>query len=197
MLKDSIRAITLFFFETGMLARTPRAGFQFLGTGKQNVAEHTNRVGYIVYALGKLDGTVNIGRMLEMALFHDVAEARISDLGYVHQKYVTKDEHAAVRDMTVALPFGADIVETLREYEARESRESVLVKEADNLELLLRVKEEIDNGNTRAQSWLPPIVARLQTGTAKELADMILKTNSDAWWYGDVHDDWWVNRNKS
>ena len=43
--------IANFLFEVGILARTPRSGFHFLGTGDQTVAEHINRVSYIGYML--------------------------------------------------------------------------------------------------------------------------------------------------
>jgi len=33
-----------FLYEVGMLQRTPRSGFAFLGSGKQSVAEHTYRM---------------------------------------------------------------------------------------------------------------------------------------------------------
>ena len=32
-----------FLFEVGMLKRTPRTGFQFLGSGAESVAEHSFR----------------------------------------------------------------------------------------------------------------------------------------------------------
>lgn len=191
-----MKDIANFFYEAGMLAKTPRAGFHFLGSGKQSVAEHMNRMGYIVYALAKLDGTVDLAKMLEMAMFHDFAEARTSDLNYVQQKYVQVDEDAAVKDMTAKLPFGNDIHTIIEEYEERESREAVLVKEADILELLLTLKEEIDTGNTQAKSWIPSVLPRLKTGLGKSCAYAILNTDFDAWWFGDKEDDWWVTRNK-
>ena len=40
-----------FLFETGILSKTPRSGFHFLGSGKQSVAEHINRVVFIGYVL--------------------------------------------------------------------------------------------------------------------------------------------------
>ena len=189
--------IANFFFEAGMLAQTPRAGFHFLGSGKQSVAEHMNRMGYIVYALGKVDGTVDIGKMLEMAMFHDFAEARTSDLNYVQQKYVQVDEDAAIEDLTANIPFGADIKTVLHEYEERESKEALYVKEADILELLISLKEEIDTGNDPAKSWLPSVVQRLKTDLGKQFAESILDTSYDDWWFGDKDDDWWVNRNET
>jgi putative hydrolases of HD superfamily len=38
-----MKNIAHFLFELGMLKRTPRSGFQFLGSGTETVAEHILR----------------------------------------------------------------------------------------------------------------------------------------------------------
>jgi hypothetical protein len=43
------KQIANFLFEVGILDKTPRSGFHFLGTGNQTVAEHVNRVCFIGY----------------------------------------------------------------------------------------------------------------------------------------------------
>ncbi|MGQ9796492.1 MAG: hypothetical protein ACUVR9_08850, partial [Desulfosoma sp.] len=40
---EDLRAVAHFFFEMGMLKRTARSGFQFLGSGKESVADHSFR----------------------------------------------------------------------------------------------------------------------------------------------------------
>lgn len=186
-----------FLFETGMLAKTPRSGFFFLGSGEQSVAEHTNRVCFIGFALANISGKVDVSKVLEMCLFHDLAEARVSDLNYVHQKYNKKDEESAIKDLTSELPFGGKIDKILHEYEIRESYESKLAKDADNLEFILSLKEQIDIGNERAESWIESAVKRLKTKEAQDLVKTIIKTDSDRWWYGDKKDSWWIDRNKN
>ena len=84
--------IVEFLFEVGMLKRTPRSGWQFLGTGSESVAEHVFRTAMIALVLARIDGTVDADRMLRLALVHDLPEARTGDLNYVNQKYVTADE---------------------------------------------------------------------------------------------------------
>jgi putative hydrolase of HD superfamily len=195
MIRD-LNAIADFLFETGMLARTPRSGFSFLGSGKQSVAEHINRTVYIGFALAQIAGDVDSGKVVMMCQFHDITEARISDLNYVHQKYTERKEHLAARDLAAALPFGGMITTLLNEYEKRESREALLAKDADSLELLLSLKEQVDIGNKRAETWIPPLIERLKTPEAILLAEVIQNTPSDRWWFADKNDDWWVNRNK-
>lgn len=196
-IKEKNGKVADFLFEVGMLSKTPRSGFFFLGSGEQSVAEHTNRVCYIGFTLANLTNQkINIAKVIEMCLFHDLAEARVSDLNYVHQKYNQKDEKRAIKDLTSTISFGEKIENILNEYEARESYESKLAKDADQLELILSLKEQIDIGNNRASTWLKPAVKRLKTKEAQELVKTILITDSDNWWYGEKDDKWWVNRNK-
>lgn len=196
-IKNTDEKIVDFLFETGMLAKTPRSGFFFLGSGEQSVAEHTNRVCFIGFALANISGKVDVSKVLEMCLFHDLAEARVSDLNYVHQKYNKKDEESAIKDLTSELPFGGKIDKILHEYETRESYESKLAKDADNLEFILSLKEQVDIGNERAETWIIPAIQRLKTKEAQNLVKTIIKTDSDRWWYGDKKDSWWIDRNKN
>lgn len=192
------KQVVNFLFEVGILAKTPRSGFHFLGTGDQTVAEHINRVSYIGYLLALMDGKVDLSKVLQMCLLHDISETRISDLNYVHQKYVERKEHEAHVDITNSVPFGERMYTLITEYEERKSPESLIVKDADNLEWIMSLKEELDTGNTRALSWLKPSIKRLKTPIAKELAKEIMKTDSNDWWYDkkSQKNKWWVNRNK-
>lgn len=195
MEKDT-KNIVNFLFEVGMLAKTPRSGFFFLGSGEQSVAEHVNRVSYIGFVLASMDRSVDISKVLKMCLFHDLAEARVSDLNYVHQKYTERKEEKAIEDLAANLPFGEEIRAIVQEYEKRESKEAKFAKDADNLEFLLALKEQVDIGNERAKSWIPSLMKRFLTEEAKQLASVIMDTDSDQWWFGDKDDEWWVSRNK-
>lgn len=186
-----------FLFEVGMLAKTPRSGFFFLGSGEQSVSEHICRVSYIGFALSMMAGDVDINKVLKMCLFHDISEARISDLNYVHQKYTERKEKEAVNDLVQSVPFGEEIEKIIEEYEQRDTKEAKLAKDADNLEFLLSLKEQTDIGNQRAESWIPSLLQRLITEEAKDLANTITKTDSDRWWFGNKSDGWWVHRNKN
>lgn len=172
-----------FFFEVGMLAKTPRSGFHFLGTGEQSVAEHVNRTTFIAYALAQMDKSIDTLKVLKMALFHDISETRISDLNHIHQKYVERKEHSAITDISESVPFGNDVYTTLGEYEKRESKEALLVKDADTLEWLLALKEQVDTGNTRALDWMKDGMKRLKTKNGIALGKAILDINSNDWWF--------------
>lgn len=195
MKKDS-KPIVDFLFEVGILSKTPRTGFHFLGSGEQSVAEHIHRTVYVGYVLATLEEDVDVGKVMKLCLFHDLPEARTSDLNYVHQKYTRSNEEAAVNDLVSTLEFGKDILEVLTELKERKTKESLVAKDADQLEWLLSLKEESDTGNSRADSWIPSAIKRLKTPKAQELAKIIVKTDSDGWWFKDKEGDWWVNRSK-
>ena len=192
---SSTKALANFLFEVGILSKTPRSGFYFLGSGEQSVAEHINRTVYAGLVLATMHGKVDALKVLKMCLFHDLAEARTSDLNYVHQKYAASDEESAIADLTSTIPLGTDMLEVLNEFKKRKSIESILAKDADNIEWILSLREEEDTGNTRAATWIPSAVKRLKTEVAKTLAKKILATKSDEWWFADKADEFWVSRN--
>jgi putative hydrolase of HD superfamily len=134
-------------------------------------------------------------KIIQMCMFHDLAEARVSDLNYVHQKYTKRYESRAVEDLTSSLPFGHKIKDVIEEYEKRETLEAKIAKDADNLEFLLSLKEQKDIGNTRAETWIPSLIKRIKLKESKILAEKITKRDSDYWWFHDKEDEWWISRN--
>lgn len=195
--QGELKQVVDFLFEAGMLAKTPRSGFHFLGSGDQSIAEHITRVMYVGFSLCQIsEKPVDVGKVMQMCAFHDFAEARTSDLNYVHQKYVYADEEKAVKDLVKAVPFGQAIWEILGEYRSRKSHESLLAKDADQLEWILSLKEEWDIGNSRAKTWIPSAIKRLKTKEARSLAKIAIQTSSDNWWFANKSDSWWVSRDK-
>jgi putative hydrolase of HD superfamily len=188
-----LSAIADFLFEVGMLKRTPRSGFQFLGTGRETVAEHSLRCAVIGYVLGRMSGNLETNRIVLMCLFHDLTEARTGDLNYVNKKYVKADEEAAVRDMTSALPFGDEILRLTEEFRNGTTPEADSAHDADQLEMILQLKELGDLGNRYSQDWISTAVKRLRTEDARRLARSILNTDFSGWWYKEKDDEWWVN----
>jgi len=194
-IKREMKNIANFLFEAGMLKRTPRSGFQFLGSGAESVAEHIFRTTYIGFALGKLAQGVDVDRLVRMCLFHDLPEARTGDLNYVNKKYVDADEKRAVADLAQTLPFGNEIQELVLEFIEGKTEEAKLARDADQLEMILALKEYKDLGNKYADEWLEFSLRRLRTDAARELAKTILDTDSSLWWFSDKG-DWWVSGGK-
>jgi len=184
-----------FLFEVGMLQRTPRTGFQFLGTGGESVAEHVLRTLFIGYTLCRMDGQADLRKVLQICLFHDLPEARTGDMNYVNKKYVSVDEEKAVNDLASTLFFGDDIREAVREFNEKKTRESLIAHDADQLSLILVLKECGDLGNKYSAEWISYARKRLCTENGRELAAAILETQWSDWWFKEKG-DWWVNGNR-
>lgn len=184
-----------YLFEIGIHAKTPRSGFWNLGSGQQSLAEHTHRAVHAGLVLAALAGDVDTSKVIQMCLFHDLAEGRTSDLNYVHQQYAQADEELALKHIEESVPFGDRIRALHTEYKERKTKESLLAKEADHIELLLTLKEQKDLGNPQVERWLDGYLGRFKTEEGRALAEAILETNMSDWWFkGKDAKEYWVDR---
>ncbi len=189
-----LKRLVQFFFEMGMLKRTPRTGYRFLGTGEESVAEHSFRTAIIGFSLAS-EQDVDVEKVVLMCLFHDIAEARTGDHNYVYQRYVISDEERALRDQLKGLPFSEKIKELIEEFNKGETEEAKIARDSDQLDLILELKEQLDIGNENAREWIEYAIKRLETNRAKEIAKQIMSTHSSDWWF--VKDtDWWIKGNR-
>lgn len=187
-------SIANFLFEVGMLSRTPRSGYQFLGSGRESVAEHILRTVFVGYTLCKMDESLDELRVLKMCVLHDLPEARTGDMNYVNKKYVDVDEEKAVLELTQSLFFGNDIKEAIDEFNRKETREALITRDADQIALILLLKECGDLGNKYSDEWISYALQRLTTENGKKLAERIIKTDSCLWWFKEKG-PWWINGN--
>ena len=190
-----MESIADLLFEVGMLCKTPRSGYQFLGSGRESVAEHILRTVFVGYALCKMNPSLDEMRILKMCILHDLPEARTGDMNYVNKKYVEVNEEKAIQELTDGLFFGEEIRKVIEEFNARETCESQIVRDADQLALILQLKEYGDLGNKYSDEWIQYALQRLSTEEGKKLADQIIQTDSSHWWFKDKS-DWWVNGSK-
>lgn len=188
-----LRQITDFIYESGILAKTPRSGLWFLGTGEQSVAEHSLRTAFIGYALASMAPRTDANKVILMCLLHDLGEGRTSDLNYVHQKYGRLAETKAIDDIARSVPFGKSIKRLYEEVEGHTTREAKLAKDADQLEWLATLREEEVKGNTKARGWAVIAGKRLKTPIARKVGRELLRTHPDHWWF-DRKDRWFVDR---
>jgi len=186
-----LKSIINFFFELGMLKKTPRSGYQFLGSGRESVADHAFRVSTIGFTMARLDKEADAFTVMRMCLFHDLPESRTGDLNYVNKRYVEVKEDRAVKDLAETLPFGDEIQDLLEEFKRGETREAQLARDADQLDLILELKEHQDLGNRYAKDWIHFALKRLKTDLGKRLAVQVLETDSTAWWF-EGRDHWWT-----
>ena len=182
-----------FFNEVGMLRHTPRTGYAFLGSGKENVAEHSYRVSVMGYVLARMSG-IDPARVTFLCLFHDLPEARTGDLNYVNHRYGQCQPRRALEDCVEGTGLENDVLPLWDELEENTSHEAILAHDADQLDLICNLKVELDKGNAFAGQWLESAVKRLRSPAARDLAEVVLRTDHNRWWYGRVEKDWWVRR---
>ena len=189
--RSRMQRLADFLFEAGMLRETPRSGYQFLGTGRENVAEHSFRTCIIGYILAK-ESEADIARTTLLCLFHDFAEARTGDFNYVNRMYNKSDPKSALEHAAFGTGLSGELLEIWDELKLEKSLEAKLAHDADQIDLILNLKEELDLGNKYAATWLEGSLTRLVTDAGKKLAGAIVETDHTDWWYSGPDPDWWV-----
>lgn len=185
--------MTDFFHEAGMLRHTPRSGYAFLGSGAENVAEHSFRTAVMGYALARMAGA-DAARTTLLCLFHDLHEARTGDLNYVNHRYDACRAREALDDAVRGTGLEEDLGGFWTEWTERQSPEAALAHDADQLDLIFNLKAELDKGNAFAIQWLESAVPRLTTPQARLVAAAALRADCHRWWYGRVAKSWWIHR---
>ena len=188
---DRLERLADFCNEAGMLRHTPRSGYAFLGSGRESVAEHSYRTTVLGYMLARMAGA-EPSRVVMLCLFHDLHEARTGDFNYVNHRYDTCRARAALEDATEGTGLGPDILGAWDELEAAETTAARLAHDADQLDLICNLQTELSRGNEFAREWLDSALKRLRTPEGRELAEAVLTTDPNHWWYGRVDKGWWV-----
>ena len=192
--RDRLTRMADFLFEVSMLRRTPRTGYQFLGSGNENVAEHSFGTAVIGYALAQMAGA-DAGRTVLLCLFHDIHEARTGDFNYVNKLYNTHDARRAMADGLKGTGMSAPVLKLHDELEEAKSVEASLAQDADQLDLMVNLKELMDLGNPYAKKWMDCAVERLRTPQGRELAQAIMTTDHTDWWFLGPDACWWERKN--
>lgn len=173
-----------FLFELGSLRHIQRGWRQHLATNCANDLEHTIRVAWLAMILARKEGIKNEEKILKMALVHDISETRTSDHSYIQKVYVDADERRAAEDLFNETSV-SDLQETLAEYEKRESPEAKVVKDADNLDVDLELKELEERGHQLPKKWRmfrqKIRNEKLYTNAAKELWDVLQTVDPASW----------------
>lgn len=172
-----------FFYEIGQLRLINRMWRRFFQSETSNVAEHTLRVIWIALAIAKKEKVKDEGKILKMALVHDITESRTGEVDYISRQYAELKEDLAISDMLENTILEEDFINVWKEYEERNSIESKIVKDADNLDVNLELKEQ--EIQTISDKFLKPreifVKPKLYTKTAKAYWEMISKSDVHDW----------------
>jgi putative hydrolases of HD superfamily len=177
-----MKKIANLLFEAKMLKEIPRSGYHFLGVGKESVAEHCFSATFIAYVISRMEPEIDALKLICMCLIHDLPEARIGDLNTVHKKYIKADETKALKDTIEGLVFGKNLTDLFDEFSAGRSIEAKLAHDADQLALVLELKDLMDIGYKPPESWIQNVISRLATETGRKIAQAVMDTRRDAWW---------------
>jgi len=169
-------------FEAGMLKKIPRSGYQFLGSGKESVAEHVFMTTFIAFVLSRIEPGIDAARLIDLCLVHDFLEARTGDLNHMQKQYVTPDDSSALSDATRGLPFGDAMASLMREFAEGRTPEAKLARDADQLAFLIDLKALADMGHQSAKKWIPFVRSRVESPVGKRIAETLLATEHDRWW---------------
>ncbi len=85
----------------------------------------------------------------------------------------------AVKD----LAFADDLTELFTEFSDGLSIEAKLAHDADQLALILELKDLMDIGYQPPETWIQNVIGRLETETGRKIAQAVMDTRRDEWWF--------------
>lgn len=176
-----------FIFEINQLKRQVHSGWLLAGVkNPDTVAEHAFRAAQIGYILACLEGDANPEKVVSILVIHDNAETRIGDQNKVSARYYSNKEaeHKAFEEQLDLL--GGNIKKKwqsyFNEYENRNTKEGVVAKDADWLEMAFEAKELIDLGYDSAIDWINNVEKAVETKSAKKIIKEMRKIKFTDWW---------------
>ena len=182
---DNDRLLDL-LLESATLKRLPRSGWLLRGVPHvESVAEHSFGVAFTALALadalqarGNLDCELDLEKVLAIALLHDLAEVRLTDLPLRAARLLpaqvkSEAEASAMADLLTPLPTGGRLAALWQTFEDSSSPEGRLVRDADKLEMMVQCLRYEQAGSrglgefwqaSDNRQWHYALCARLYTG---------------------------------
>ena len=182
--KSKLKKILKVFLTLQWAKELPRQGFIALGFKRNeadSVAAHSWTTSVLVYFLAselkKNRVKIDINKAIKMALFHDMAETIVGDVG-TFVKGMAKGAFAPIEEEGLKsrvsdLPSKEEVIQLVEEYMQRKTIEARVCKVADNLDALAQVK-----GVPAAQSsikYFKEVYHLTRFNWHKVAVDMILK----------------------
>lgn len=174
-----------FLYEIGSLRFLPRTWRQQVGLDVANDLEHTLRVIWLSLLLARSEGYKDEERIIKMALIHDIAETRTGDFNYIQKVYVAANEAKAARHLFAGTSLMDFVTDHLSAYTKRQSPAAKIVKDADNLDVDLELRELALQGSQMPAKWQRTRRfvrdKKLYTQSAKKLWDELNKVDVADW----------------
>jgi len=174
-----------FLFEIGALRHQPRMWHRFLGSDVASITEHHFRVVWLALIIAAREKKGNVEKIIKMALVHDIPESRTGDADYMSRQYVTRDEDKALEHMLDKTSIKRPFVAAWKEYGKHRSIESKIVKDADNLDFDIELREQGIKGSKLEKNWRETrdkiTRKRFYTEAARQLYDEIMTAEPSDW----------------
>lgn len=173
-----------FLFEIGRLRFTQRFWQRFFVTKVANDPEHIFRVAWIALLIAKKEKVKNEEKILKMALVHDIVESRTGDVDYISRMFTEQNEEEAFGDMMEGTTLEEEFIPLMKEYEKRQSIESKIVKDADNLDIDMELVEQYDSNRELCERKIKlreQVFAKLFTKTARKIFREIYSSHVHDW----------------
>jgi putative hydrolase of HD superfamily len=183
-------------FELGALRHVDRTWRHFGGFPFANVAEHSFRVAWLAWVIATREGG-DTGKVVLMAMVHDTPETRTGDVNYLSRMYTTRHEQLAFDDQYAATSVGPQAASLWAEYEARETLEARIVKDADTLDCDFELREAAAAGSVMEERLAATRLAafnKLNTEAAREIYRALAGSDPHSWHVNGrnrhTHGDW-------
>ena len=130
------------YTQIATLKLLPRTGWLQRGVhNAESIAEHTFGVATLALLIGDTIDSLDRGKLLAIAMLHDLAEVLMSDLPASAKRFIGAAhkhdaERSALEEMLAKLPNRAEYLALWDEYARGCSREARLVKGIDRIEML-------------------------------------------------------------
>lgn len=174
-----------FLYEIGALRHQPRMWHRFFGGNVASITEHHYRVIWLALIIAAREKKANTDKIIKMALVHDIAESRTGDADYLSRQYVERKEQLAIDHMLDQTSLKSEFIKAWRDYEKRTTIEAKIVKDADNLDVDLEIREQAAKGSHLGNDWESTRTKlsrqRFFTKAARDLYDEIESSNPNDW----------------
>jgi putative hydrolases of HD superfamily len=141
-------ALVEMLVEVGTLKRLQRTGWAMRGVAYvESIADHVCCTAFVALALVDVlngDGhELDVEQVVLMALLHDLAEVRLTDLPASAARLIpaevkSRAEAEAMAGLLAPLPGGGRLLALWQGFEERDSPEGRLVRDADKLEMMIQ-----------------------------------------------------------
>ena len=162
------------WFEIVHLKQVYRKGWLERGIAPElceSVADHTFGNAILCVLLLDQHPELDAGRVLKLALVHDIGEAYVGDItpnDNVAPEDKRQRESAAIQTIFEKLPNGDQLIAHWHEYEAQETAEAKFVKQIDRFEFAMQASVYEHQGIVDASAFLGHVEQQLTSPVLRE-----------------------------